>query len=156
MNLSEIAVVHPSVQLSVRIFRGPMDSATQPSKKFSLDLAKCSFFLTTLWFGLLPSFLLVMICQSPGSPFVFQPSLKVLCFAIKVECGRDCTFVLSKDDLCVPLACIQGTVWLKNYKWCLKRYNWCKTWINSKLIDRKKKRQEREVITMERNIVSCF
>lgn len=63
VNLSGFAAIHPPVDQS--LFNHPgghVDSVAQPPKKCcsSLDLAKCSFFLETLWFELMPFFFLVL------------------------------------------------------------------------------------------------
>lgn len=67
------------------------------------------------------------MCHIPEYFLSCQPSVKFLCHAIEVGLGWDSMFVMIKDDLCISLTLIQGTMWLKNYGWSIKKFSGVKT-----------------------------
>lgn len=106
---------------------GHVDPVAQPPKKCcsSLDLAKCSCFLETLWFGLMPFFFLVI--NAPDSRIFFllpsQPEDFMSCNWSGTWLGS--ISIKVKDDPCIPLTIIEGTVWLKNYNWSPRKFTGC-------------------------------
>lgn len=119
-----------STHLWILLFSHPcghMDLVAQPPQKCcsSLDLAKCSCFLETLWFGLLPSFFLVI--NAPGYRTFFllpsQPEDFMSYNWSGTWLGN--IFIKVKDDPCITLTIMEGTVWLKNYYWSPRKFTGC-------------------------------